>query len=112
MVNAKYSKTLNDLKGVAKVIARQNMFKGSPPFYQFQIKHDVKESERIDQLPFVVGDRVQMIRGPEKNKIGIIRSVYKNGNAYMVEGVGGTEKIVLPKELWSQGQSKAVVSLP
>ncbi|ANB11336.1 mitochondrial 54S ribosomal protein YmL40 [Sugiyamaella lignohabitans] len=114
MVNPKFSRSIKDLKGMAKVIAERNMEKASPAFFRFQSKYQVKEVARLknDELPFVVGDRVQMIRGPERNKIGIIRAIYDNGNAYMIEGLGGSEKFVLPRELWSEGHSKPVVTVP
>lgn len=112
MVNPKFSKRVNDLKGLARVIAEQNMMKSSPPFYQFQLKSNVREEDRVKNMPFVVGDRVQMTRGPDKNKIGIIRALYESGNSYIVEGIGGTERLVLPRELWYEGQNKPVVNFP
>lgn len=112
MVNPRFSRRVNELKGLARVVAEKNMMKSSPPFYQFQLKTNVREEDRVKDMPFVVGDRVQMTKGPDKNKIGIIRALYESGNSYIVEGIGGTERLVLPRELWYEGQTKPVVNFP
>lgn len=112
MVNARYKRTIDKLAGKAKVAAEARILRNQPPFYQVQLKHRVKESEQIKTLPFVVGDRVQAVRGEDKGKIGIVRSVYAEGNAFLVEGLGKSEKIVLPKEVWFQGQTSPVTNFP
>jgi large subunit ribosomal protein L24 len=112
MTNGRYVRKLKDLKGPAKKIAEDNMFKHNPPFLQAQINYTVREEERLKHAPFVEGDRVQVVSGKERGKVGTVHSVYKDGNCCFVEGLGGTTKMVLPRTMWLEGQSKPVTNVP
>lgn len=112
MPNSRYVRKLKDLKGPAKKIAEDNMYKHNPPFLQAQIKYTVDEAKVIKKPPFVEGDKVQVIKGNEHGKVGTVHSVYKDGNCCFVEGLGGTTKMVLPKTMWLEGQTKPVTNVP
>ncbi|CAN6674636.1 large ribosomal subunit protein uL24m [Trichomonascus vanleenenianus] len=112
MVNKRYAKTLKDLKGIARKIAEDNQFKHIPPFMQTQYKLEVPEEKMIQDPLFVEGDRVQIIKGKDRGKVGKIHSVFKRGNAVFVEGLGGTTRVVIPKPMWLEGQTKPVVNIP
>lgn len=113
MVNRlRYLRQFKDLRGPAKKAAEDLMRKRNPPF--FQLQHEITLDERyvIEHPPFVDGDRVQVLKGPDRGKIGKINSVYKQGNSCFVEGLGGTREVVVPKAMWNEGQTTPVIQMP
>jgi large subunit ribosomal protein L24 len=112
MVSKRFTKRLDDLRGLSRIIAEQRIRYESPPFYKMHLDYNVLPSEKVDPVPFAAGDRVQMIRGPQKGMIGKISQVYESGNAVFVEGLGQPQRVVMPKEIWFQGQTKPVISVP
>lgn len=112
MVNKRYRKNLDDLRGLSRIIAQQRVQQETPPFYRMHLETNVPPDEKISPAPFATGDRVQMIRGPQKGMIGKISQVYENGNSVFVDGLGLPERVVMPKQIWFQGQTKPVMAVP
>lgn len=64
----------------------------------------IKDSD----LPFVVGDRVQVVSGEHKNKVGRIVQKEAIGNAYKIEGIPG-KAMVYPAELLENEEESPVI---
>lgn len=54
----------------------------------------VEPAKWLDELPFTVGDRVQIISGPHKDKIGRIVDRLGYGNAFRIEGISSKLAII------------------
>lgn len=112
MVSKRYVKTIQDLKGLGRIIMQQRVLRENPPFYRMYLETEVKKEEVQDPAPFAPGDRVQMVRGPQRGMIGQITMLHKEGNCAFVDGLGENQRIVMPKEVWFQGQTKPVIPVP
>ncbi|ODQ63293.1 hypothetical protein NADFUDRAFT_29028 [Nadsonia fulvescens var. elongata DSM 6958] len=86
----------------------------NPHFMAQQMALSVPEKERLkeSEYHFMNGDRVQLKDGKDAGKIGKVVSIFKEGNAYYVEGVGEKMRTVLPREFWVPGQSLYVSDFP
>lgn len=52
-----------------------------------------KDWKKAQDLPFTIGDRVQVISGKHKNKIGQIIAKYPYGNAFTINGISESKMI-------------------
>lgn len=52
-----------------------------------------KEWKKAEDLPFAVGDRVQVLSGKHRNKVGQIVAKYPFGNAFTVNGISESKMI-------------------
>ncbi|KAF5100509.1 hypothetical protein D0Z00_001237 [Geotrichum galactomycetum] len=93
---------------------QKNMLRKFPDFYTHQIKSHVDESLRLkaNEWKYMAGDRVQILSGPEKGRIGKIAAILKESNAVSVEGLGGTSRILIPPQAFYEGQTRPIVDAP
>lgn len=68
------------------------MLRKAPEFFKVQMQNNVDETKRLkdNEWKFMPGDRVQVLSGPEKGRVGKISSLMKESNGVTVEGLGGT----------------------
>lgn len=70
----------------------KNMIRKAPDFFKMQMQHNVDETLRLkdNEWKFMPGDRVQILEGAEKGRVGKVSSLMKESNGVTVEGLGGT----------------------
>lgn len=96
--------------------------KAYPEFIRHQMFPEdvyVPEKERLaaDEWPFMVGDRVQVVKpnkgaSDDRGKVSKIVHVDPRANMVFVDGLGGTKRLVVPPQAFSEGQTKPVVDVP
>lgn len=91
-----------------------NMLRKAPGFFKMQMENNVDETKRLkdNEWKFMPGDRVQILSGPEKGRVGKVTSLMKESNGLTVEGLGGTTRTVIPPQAFFPGQTKPVVDVP
>lgn len=89
--------------------------KKAPKFQQVLAGHAVPEWERFtkeSEWHFMPGDKVQILAGPDKGKVSQIMARHEEGNAYLVDGVNGTQSFPIPPSMTQEGQTTHLVEFP
>lgn len=93
---------------------RQTVLRRAPEFFKVQLQNNVDETVQFKdrEWKYMPGDRVQVLSGEDKGKVGKIASLAKDSNAVYVEGLGGTTRVVVPPHAFFPGQTRPVVDAP
>lgn len=97
-----------------RAIRRLEMTKQVPEFYKNMIEHNVDKTEMLkpNEWLFKTGDRVQIQTGADKGRVGKISQIFEESNRVVVEGLGGSTRVLLPTQAFQPGQTHPIVNMP
>ncbi|VVT44354.1 uncharacterized protein SAPINGB_P000388 [Magnusiomyces paraingens] len=119
---SRYTRAMQSANAQQELYMNTRFKKAYPEFIRHQMfPHDtyIPEKERLqaDEWPLMLGDRVQVVKpnkgfSDDRGKVGKIVHIDTRANMVFVDGLGGTKRLVVPPQSFSEGQTRPVVDVP